>query len=625
MATHGPPVCSAERAVEMKLFAPRNDWNMSSPSGGNWWGMAGSYSTSSGVRVDETSAMKFSAVFAATRVISETLASLPCTLLKQKDARTTERATNHPLWTILHDQPNPERDIMSWLDSQVAFQVNWGNAYAEIQRDTTGNIVALWSIHPSRIPLRNIKRNGIRPQEYDGIEIGSPGEIVYFVNNDDGTQSPIAASDMLHVPGVLSTNGVTGQAIVKWAANSIGIAVATEAHAGALFKNGAVSNMAITSPKAIKPETATRLREQWQTVFGGVHNHYKTLILEEGMAPVTLNMDPESTQLLASRQFAVTEIARWYRLPPHLLADLSRSTNNNIEAQGLEFIIYSMLPWIVRWEKAMQRQLLTTEEKKSYRFKFNVNGLLRGDMAARAQFYQTMFNLGAFSPNMILEFEDMNPVEGGDQHFVQGNNAVPLDKIGELTQAQIDKASAASPAPMQPQSVAPQESRAEHFQELRSQMLKMIADHETAPQQIAEAVNLQSETKAAMAMQAVRDALQAAIQAEAEQMMRYESRAAKEAAKKPQAFLTWRDEFYPKFTTKLSTAISIFVPAANKIGVMIDSETEAEGYVAESIADLERLADLPCDKLEKGVDAIADAWGQRPKRLAESLFSGSAA
>lgn len=620
----------------MKLFAPRNDWSMTSPAQSNWWNMAGGVGTSSGIVVNESTAMTFSGVFAALRVISETLASLPCAIVEQKDARTTRKAVDHPLWQVIHDQPNPEQDIMSFIDSQVCFQAGWGNAYAEKQYDSLGNIIALWGIHPSRIPLRNIQRNGTTPPAYDGIVAGKPGELVYYVNNDDGSATPIPASDMFHVPGVLSSNGYTGQSIIKWGANSIGIAIATETHAGAVFRNGAVTNMAIKSPKIVGPETAERLRLQWQKTFGGVQNHYKTLLLEDGMEAVPINMDPEAMQMIAARQFSITEIARWFRLPPHLLADLSQASFSNIEAEGLSFIVYSMLPWITRWEKAMQRQLLRPEEKTRYRFKFNVNGLLRGDQAARGIFYQTMFNLGAYSPNDIRGLEDENPIDGGDQYFVQGNNAVPLDKIGELTQANIDKAKAPAPQPAQsvvhvPVPVPDQadaENKKAHLAELRQQMADMIAKHETElPEQVARAVNTRSadeagkrEQQAEQAMQAVRDALQLAVQGEVGQMVRYESRATKDAAKKPLEFPEWRVTFYSKFAVKMTAAIAVFVPAAEKIGVMIDAGAVANAYASESIASLEPADAVARSEFESCVDLAIETWNERPKQLAESLF-----
>lgn len=435
----------------MKLFAPKNEgvnWDVRRADSG--WGYIGSIPTISGKRVSEETALTFSAVFAATRVISETIASLPLNTFEQKDERTQHKAYKHPLWSILHDVPNPEQDIMCFLDMQVALQVNWGNAYAEIQRDASGNVIALWPIHPSRIPVSNITRNPTSLYGRMQIEAGQPGELVYWVRNDDQSYTPIPASDMLHVPGVLSTNGITGQGIVRWAANSIGIALAVDEHAGALFRNGAVTNMVIKSPKVVGKETAERLRTQWQSMFGGVQNHYKTLLLEEGMEPVPVTMNAQDSQLLLSRQFSVTEIARWYRLPPHLLADLSRSSFSNIEEENISFVTHSMQPWVSRWEKALYRQLLTEEEKRRFLFKFNMNGLLRGNHVARSQFYQAMFQLGAFSPNDIRGYEDLNPIPGGDQYFVPGNNYVPLDKINELVQANIDKRKAPPPTPSAP-------------------------------------------------------------------------------------------------------------------------------------------------------------------------------
>lgn len=621
----------------MKLFAPRNDWTMSSPGTANWWNMAGTYGTSAGIRIDESTALTFSAVFSATRVISETMASLPCNLLEQVDARTTNKATSHPLWKVMHDEPNPEQDIMSWLDSQVAFQVNWGNSYSEIIRNTRGEVVALWPIHPSRIPLRNIKRNTTYVEDYDGIDAGQPGEIVYYVNNDDGSKSPIAARDMLHVPGVLSTNGVTGQSIIKWGANSIGNAIAADQHAGAIFKNGAVTNIVLKHPKIIGPEAAERLRRQWQTTFGGVQNHYKTLLLEEGMEPVPINMNPDETQLLATRQFSVTEIARWYRLPPHLLGDLTRSSFSNIEQQNLDFIVYSLTPWIVRWEKAMQRQLLTAEEKKQYRFKFNINGLLRGDAAARASFYRTMFDLGAMSPNDIRNSEDMNPTEYGDQYFVQGNNAVPLEQVGDLAAAHVELAEAQAelaeanaekakePTPTPVSTPMPAGSDAEDDTEedapknrmaaMRQQMDAMIEATERAAKR---------EINASEVVNAVKDSIGLAVGGEVSQMMRYEIRAIRDAAKKPGVFLQWRDDFYAKFAEKLAAAVNVFHPAAEKIGLQMDAEGESRQYVADSIADLESLLDLPASNLESGVNDVVSKWENRPRRMAEALIRTSA-
>jgi HK97 family phage portal protein len=420
----------------VKLFAPRNNWDMKSPDG--WFPLMGSVQTSSGVTLTEDSALGLTAFSCGLRVISETISSLPCHFLERKDERTTNKATGHALYDIVHDQPNPEQDTMLFFDSQISLQVGWGDAYSEVER-FAGEVKAIWPIHPSRIPLSNIRRNGKDPK---ATHAGAPGELVYYVNNDDGTATPIPASSMLHVAGALSRNGITGRGLIKLGKNALGIAQATEEHAGAFFRNGANPNLAIKSPKIVGKETADRLRQQWQTVFGGVRNHYKTILLEDGMEAVPFTLSPQMSQMIEQRQYGVTEVARLLRMPPYFLMDLTSGKYNNVEAQGQDLVIYSLMPWIVRWERAMQRQLLTPEEKKRYKFKFNVMGLLRGDQAARAAFYQAGFNMGVLSPNDIREYEDLNPVEGGDQRFVPRNNLVPLTSIGELAQAELDKTKA---------------------------------------------------------------------------------------------------------------------------------------------------------------------------------------
>lgn len=602
----------------MKLFAPQNNWSMT--DSGSWWPNLGSIQTPSGVRVSEETAMAFAPVFAAMRVISETMASFPLCTLEQEDYRTTHKATDHPLWSLLHDAPNPEQDIMSWLDMQVAMQAGWGNAYAEVQRNSLGEIVALWPIHPSRLPVSNIRRNVTDPRQWGGIVAGEPGEIVYYVRNNDGTATAIPASDMLHVPGVLSKNGITGNGIPVMCANAIGVAMATELHAGAFFRNGAVSNVAIKSEKVVSRETAERLREQWQKTFSGVHNHYKTLLLEDGMTPIPFSMSPESSQLVEARQFGVTQVAMCFRLPPHLIGDLSRSTNNNIEQQALEFVQHTMLPWVVRWEKALYRQLLTPKEKAKYRFKFNMMGLLRGDSAARAQFYRVMFDLGAFSPNDIREREDENPIEGGDQHFIQGNNSVPLDKVVELAQAQIDKAKEKPQLPAGDD----KESRLKALRELQVQLIASVEERDmrTAEAVSAKMNEFKSHAAEAVAVResAVRDALRLSIAARMEWMGEYEARAVRQAVGKPETFLTWQAEFYDKFRGKLRDALVPFEAPASKLGVTFAADALAGDYVSHSTASLEPLAELPCASLASGAEAIVAEWAERPARLASSII-----
>lgn len=627
----------------MKFFAPRADWAVRTDQ--NWWGYVSGTPTSSGVRVNPNTAMTFSAVFSATRVISETMASMPIQVLEQEDARTTRKMNQHPAYRLLNMQPNPEQDAMVMIDGGMSFQMNWGNFYAEKQRSSTGQLRALWPIHPSRIPTRNVRRNGTNPEQWQEIEAGQPGEIVYWVNNDNGTATPIPASDMLHIPGVLSQNGITGESIVHWGANSIGIGLATERHAGALFRNGAISNLVLKTNKSVNRDTADRLRVEWQRAFGGADSHYKTLILEDGMEAVPINMDPEATQLILSRQFSVTEVARWYRVPPHMIGDLTRSTFSNIEQQSIDFIVHCIVPWIVRWEKALYRQLLSDEEKQRLIFRFDVTNLLRGDSAARSAYYQAMENMGAMSPNDIREAEHMNPIDGGDVYFIPMNNLFPLDRAGDMADAKIEKLTQMPPAPAKPPEEVDEEDDEEKeddkepkdirvvngrekrlgfepiLEGIRSEVSRAFAARET---QDAERLALR-EIEARKAAAAARDCLLLSIQATVEGWMGYESRAAKRAAEKPQTFLTWRDEFYPEFKAKLTKALEPFAEAAEPIGFTFDASVAADNYVYQSVTALEALFDVPCSELSGKVNAVSESWAERPKRFAAELLNGGAA
>lgn len=558
-----------------------------------WWPvMGGGINTNSGIRVSEDSAMTFTAVFCATRIISETMASMPLVILRQKDYRTTEKETGHPLWNILHSMPNAEQDIFSFVDMQVAFQLNWGNCYAEIQRDSTGRVAAMWPIHPSRIPLRNIRRNPRRdePERWAEVKVGQPGELVYYVQNDDNTTSPIPASDMLHIHGCLTDNGITGRSVVRYAANAIGIGIATEEHAGAFFRNGASTNMAIKSAKTVGPETAERLRKQWQSTFGGVKNHYKTLILEDGMEPVPINLSPQDSQLIEARKWPISEIARMYRIPPHMLGDLSRATWSNIESENLSFLVGTMTPWIRRWELAMQRQLLTPSERSGLQIKFNEKALLRMDAVARSQYYRQLFDMGSLSPNDIREKEDMNPIDGGDQYFVPANNLVPLDMIEDVVAGSMRPATAAPAMPAADDS--PSDSEDE------------VDTEDDAPS-----------TAMSLADRALRTSLTAVLGGFADR----EHRAAKQAAKKPQTFLKWQDDFYAEFGAKLLAALQPFQRPADALGWNWEPADTVSEWLIQSANLLSPLADLPTSKLADAVESM-DFSGERAQQFERTVI-----
>lgn len=533
-----------------------------------WWPMGGTRMTSAGVAVNEEVALKYTAVWCATRILSESLAALPLNLFEVIGPRNKQKAEGHPLHQLLHDEPNPEQDSMVWFDQQMQALLNHGNAFAEKQMSGR-NVQAIWPIHPTRIPRQNIKRN--ESHDPRSAEIGKPGELIYWVNNDDGSKTPLPASRILHVPGVLTGNGLYGKGVIEWGANAIGRAVATEEHAASFFRNGAVSNVVLKHPRTLSETKAKTLREQWQRVYGGSENHYKAVVLEDGMEAQAISYDAKQAAMIESSNFSITDISRLYRIPPHMLADLSRSTFNNVEASNLSFVIHSLIPWVVRFEKAFRRQLLTPQEKGRFKPTFNVTGLLRGDMKARAEFYTKLFNMGALSPDDIRELEGQNAVDGGDQYFVR-RDMVSLNNAGAIPVSE----SAASP----------------------NDDLAIEEDPRNA------------------AVTATRAAMQGTLAG----MVDYECRAAMRAVKQPNRFVAWMDSFYETFGEKLIDAMRPFEPAAKALGVNLDVEALAEKHTLHSRNTFDDLLDLEPERFTELVAAVTTDWSNRAAAMIADIF-----
>jgi hypothetical protein len=290
---------------------------------------------------------------------------------------------------------------------------------------------------------------------------------------------------------------------------------------------------------------------------------------------------------------------------------MGRATWANIEQQAQEFVDYSLMPYVKQWEETLKKKLLTDAEKKTYNFRINVMALLRGDSAARSAFYRSLFDMGALSPNDIRELEDWNPVDDGDQYFVPANNLVPLGSIADMAQANIDRAEAEAEKA---------EAEAEKVNEPPPVVTPPPVggddgiDAEDVTDLIAAAAVKQA--KADEAVLAVKEAIQLSVQARIDALMQHESHRMLRAAKKPETFLAWRDEFYAEFRGKLAAELSPYAAPANRVGMSFSSAEIADAYVAESLASLEPLADLGCKEFEAGVAGLVESWNERPARYA---------
>ena len=368
--------------------------------------------SSSGKNVNERSAMQMTAVYSCVRILSEAVASLPLHVYKYNDEGGKEKAVKHPLYFLLHDEPNPEMTSFVFRETLMTHLLLWGNAYAQIIRNGKGEIVALYPLMPNRMT----------------VDRDDKGQLYYQYNTskDDaptmnGSMVNLKPADVLHIPG-LGFDGLVGYSPIAMAKNAIGMAIACEEYGAKFFANGATPGGILEHPGTVKDPK--RVRESWTSAFGGSSNANKVAVLEEGMKYTPISISPEQAQFLETRKFQINEIARIFRVPPHMVGDLEKSSFSNIEQQSLEFVKYTLDPWVARWEQAIVRSLFSTDEKTQYFVKFNVDGLLRGDYQSRMNGYAIGRQNGWMSANDIRELENLDRIpeeEGGDLYLINGN------------------------------------------------------------------------------------------------------------------------------------------------------------------------------------------------------------
>ena len=369
--------------------------------------------TAAGKVVNERTAMQTTAVYACVRILAESIAGLPLHVYAYK-GQGKERVPAHSLYFLLHDAPNPEMTSFVFRETLMAHLLLWGNAYAQILRDGRGHVVGLYPLLPDRMDVGRDSKTG----DLYYLYTRSAEENPHF---KAAGQIRLRHEDVLHIPG-LGFDGLVGYSPIAMAKNAVGIALATEEYGATFFQNGARPAGVLEHPGVLKDPS--KLRESWQSIYGGTKNVGKIAVLEEGVKYQQIAIPPEEAQFLETRKFQIDEIARLYRVPPHMIGDLKKSSFNNIEQQSLEFVKYTLNPWVVRWEQALQKALLSNRERKDYFIRFNVDGLLRGDYKSRMEGYAIGRQNGWLSANDIRSLEDMNPInadEGGDLYLINGN------------------------------------------------------------------------------------------------------------------------------------------------------------------------------------------------------------
>lgn len=367
--------------------------------------------TRSGVKVNEDIALTYSAVWSCVRIISETLAAMPWHI-HEKTESGRQRVEDHSVDALLNVRANPEMTAFDFKQTVVGHVLTWGNGYAEIDRMNNSEIAALWPLPPDRVePERD-----------------EDGRLVYIVKDWSGGETLVPANRMLHLRG-LGFDGVLGYSVIQMAAQSIGLGMATERFGSEFFGNGAHPGFLLKHPDNPSEAAIDNMKASFLNA-AGTGSWLSPVMLEEGVEVERIGIPPEDAQFLETRKFQTAEVARWYRVPPHKLADLERATFSNIEHQSIEFVTDTILPWAVRFEQEVNRKLLPRQPGVYSRI--NLDGLLRGDIKSRYEAYGIGVDKGWLTRNDVRRFEDLNPVsdENADKLTVQAQ-MVPLDKIGE--------------------------------------------------------------------------------------------------------------------------------------------------------------------------------------------------
>ncbi len=365
----------------------------------------------SGVPVTEEKSLQITAVYACTHLISGAVSSLPCHAY-MRAARGKERDSTHPVYRIVHDEPNDEMTAVQWLEAVMVSLLLWGNSYSIINPDRVGRPQAVFPVAPARVtPYRD------------------PGtwELLYDITMADGRIETFEAYQILHIPG-LGFDGLFGKSPIGLMREAVGLAAVTERHGASFFGKGGRPGISLEHPKALSPKAVRAIKDMWVADHGTIDKAHDVSVLGEGMKANPFSIPNDHAQFLETRHFQISEIARIFNVPSWMINDNSGGTAwpSAIENIGIIFVVYVLRPWLVKLEKAMTSKLYSTAEREEGRFvEFDVNGLLRGDTTSRFQAHSSALSAGWMSRNEVRQIENLNTVDGLDEFQTpSGGNAM---------------------------------------------------------------------------------------------------------------------------------------------------------------------------------------------------------
>ena len=535
-----------------------------------WYGLTGG-PTKSGVSITEESALKYLTVFSCVSLISGDIARLPLKLYRRNPDESKTRILNHPLADILHNAPNSSTTSFHFREAAQNHLLLWGNTYAEIKRENYGNRIAgLAQItEPGRMSIKKEKKG------------------IYYEWQDKKGRHKKLKKDIFHIAG-FGFNGLFGMSMIALAREAIGLGLAAEEFGSTYFGEG-THPAGIYEMDGYLGDNKKQFTEALKKGYAGLGKSHSIMIAEGGAKYKPLTIPLEDCQFLQTRDHQKIEICGMYHVPPHKIALHGQNSNyNNLEQENAGYVDSCLMHWIVRWEQSIALQLLTPEERRSGLFvEFLVDGLLRGDSQARGEFYNKMFQVGALSPNNILAKENMNPVDGGDQHFVQ-LNMIPLNMAGTFAKEEENKALREFRAKS---SILVRDRIAKQYYPLFQKAAQDIVNKESLA--VKKQINQQRKSRANGSMQ------------------------------------TWLDDFYQKLPedirAKLGPVIRSFSEAIeaatiDEIGVDTESIEDfindyidhyAERHVDSSLGQLTALLEEDIEALETRVDEWAETRAQK--------------
>jgi HK97 family phage portal protein len=384
--------------------------------------LGGGMVSESGEVISIEGSLKIPAVLAGFSILMEDIASLPL-ILYHRLTRGKERAVDHPYYFLMHDQPNPEMTSMVFRELIVGHMLGWGNFYGQMLWDGAGVVRQIWPLNPAN------------------MEVGrKDGERIYLYRNQQGKQIAFRQDEILHIPA-FGFDGLKGYSRITLARNSIGLAVSAEKYSSRIFANDARPGIVLKHPGTLKEDAYKRLVESWSQTYGGAGNAGKTAIVEEGIDISTIGFPPKDALFIESQKWSVAQIARVFRIPPHMLGDVERSTSwgTGIEQQELGYLTHTLRPWMVRTEQQLNKDLLLTDDRREHFFEHLVDAMLRTDLDTRMRAYATAITNGVYTRNEVREKENLLPYEGGDEPLY------PLNLSKSSDPAQDDE-----PPPPQP-------------------------------------------------------------------------------------------------------------------------------------------------------------------------------